>query len=431
MGSGGHNDEAGTAMTTACHDDVAVCTSSKVPPQQEEASANDEKMMNDTTVLTLAVRQERQRQAQVANLREQGLVDDEMVSNTEEAGANIDETTTCDGDENTDSDPKQDTDSTEASSASDITQSPKQTAEDDPYAIAMNAARKAAIAAVGGTLVAVGAILAPLPTPGGILLAGAGLGVLSTEFEGAKKVLEAGKEKLVDLIDSLPPEEEELEGNKEEKEEGTKKPEEEEEGQEVALSESGGDNCLDGDASSVDAEELESCDTTSPITPPMQSPETTPTRIQKSFQTRARRIGRSIRPFLTDEDAPRRAMDEFQAKFNEMMDFSPKQQQERTEESSKSETASMVLRDDTGTLVAPSLSSVNVDVKSERNLVSSESANDERDLESSDKEAAVESNSPHTEGSTEPELSSSVVEPSSEAAVEEAGKHSAWSGYSL
>ena len=405
MGSGGHNDEAGTAMTTACHDDVAVCTSSKVPTQQEEAFANDEKMMNDTTVLTLAVRQERQRQAQLAFLREQGLVDDDIVSTVAVTGVSSSQTRTCDGDANTDGEPKQDAGSSDASSTSDITQSPKQTAEGDPYATAMSAARKAGIAAAGGTLVAVGAILAPLPTPGGILLAGAGLGVLSTEFEGAKKVLEAGKEKLVDLIDSLPPEEEEEEGKKKEKEE-TKKAEEEEEGQEVALSESGGDNCVDGDVSSVDVEGVEPCDRTTPTTSPPLSPETTPIRIQKSFQNRARRIGKSIRPFLTDEDAPRRAMDEFQAKFNEMMDFSPKQQEKSSGESSNSpEDASMVLQDDSVTLAAPSLSSYNEDVKNELNLVLSEDANVERVVESSDKDAAVESIDPHTEFSTEPDLS--------------------------
>jgi uncharacterized protein (TIGR02611 family) len=42
------------------------------------------------------------------------------------------------------------------------------------------------VGAVGGTTVALGVVMIPLPGPG-VLVAAGGLGILATEFEGAKK----------------------------------------------------------------------------------------------------------------------------------------------------------------------------------------------------------------------------------------------------
>eukprot|EP00957_Ditylum_brightwellii_P099983 7619569-Ditylum_brightwellii.AAC.1 len=48
-------------------------------------------------------------------------------------------------------------------------------------------ARKAGIAFAGGSLVAVGVVLAPLPTPAGEALIVGGVGVLATEFPAAQR----------------------------------------------------------------------------------------------------------------------------------------------------------------------------------------------------------------------------------------------------
>ena len=47
-------------------------------------------------------------------------------------------------------------------------------------------AYRVGVGAVGGTTVAIGVVMIPLPGPG-ILVAAGGLGILATEFEGAKK----------------------------------------------------------------------------------------------------------------------------------------------------------------------------------------------------------------------------------------------------
>jgi hypothetical protein len=46
--------------------------------------------------------------------------------------------------------------------------------------------KKGAVAALGGTMVGVGLIMIPLPTPFGVAVASSGMAVLGTEFEGAK-----------------------------------------------------------------------------------------------------------------------------------------------------------------------------------------------------------------------------------------------------
>lgn len=50
--------------------------------------------------------------------------------------------------------------------------------------------RKGAVAAVGGTMVGVGLIMIPLPTPFGVVVASSGMMVLGTEFDGAKEMHE-------------------------------------------------------------------------------------------------------------------------------------------------------------------------------------------------------------------------------------------------
>lgn len=62
------------------------------------------------------------------------------------------------------------------------------------YDTPMGMLRKGAVAAVGGTLVGVGLVMIPLPTPFGAVVASSGLAVLGTEFEGAKEM----NERLVD-----------------------------------------------------------------------------------------------------------------------------------------------------------------------------------------------------------------------------------------
>jgi len=243
---------------------MAPLTNAELTPLKEELK------MDDDAAISLALRQKRQQEAQLAFLKEQGLSKGEK-DEKEEQVEDIKE-------ESADS-PK---DSCEAAKAS--TEEATSEAKADVYTQARNAARKAGVAAAGGTLVAVGAILTPLPTPGGILLAGAGLGVLSTEFESAKKVLDCGKEKLVGLIDSIPEEEDNIEV------------------EEISM------------VDSQDSEDSVFSDVSRTTTISRASSTVSQKGdVRASIQGRARRIGKSIRPFLTDEDAPRQAMEELNA----------------------------------------------------------------------------------------------------------------------
>ena len=234
----------------------------------------DGEMRMDDTTISLAVRQRRQREAQIAFLRDKGIIKNEYDVKEDYADYPED---FCQA--------KELVVPREAKELALPEEEPKQ---EDAYTVAVNAARKASVAAAGGALVAVGAILTPLPTPGGILLAGAGLGVLSTEFECAKRALDTGKEKLVHLIDSIP-EEENIQDDTE---------------KESSLTES-----KDGDD---DASALSG----NPKMAPTKSSSTASNKgeVRASIEDHARRIGKSIRPFLTDEDAPRRAMEEMNAK---------------------------------------------------------------------------------------------------------------------
>jgi uncharacterized protein (TIGR02611 family) len=56
-----------------------------------------------------------------------------------------------------------------------------------------DAVRKAAVAVTGGTLVATGVVLMPLPGPG-TLIAFVGLGVLGSEFPAARRLLERSRQ---------------------------------------------------------------------------------------------------------------------------------------------------------------------------------------------------------------------------------------------
>jgi hypothetical protein len=259
------------------------------PLTNAEASTKPEGVLNSTmnmpddASLSIALRQKRQQEAQLAFLREHGLIKEYTVKEehaVEVCAESLD----------------QDSCQAEAIQAQESISEAQ-----DMYTQAMNAARKVGIAAAGGTLVAVGAILTPLPTPGGILLAGAGLGVLSTEFECAKKVLDTGKTKLVDLIDSIPDEEEDTE--------------------EIVMK------------GSLDSEDSTTSESTSKTSISRSSSTVSQkNEVRASLEDRARRIGKSIRPFLTDEDAPRQAMEELNAstkravlaasgKINEFVNF--------------------------------------------------------------------------------------------------------------
>mmetsp|Transcript_25002 Transcript_25002/g.40957 ORF Transcript_25002/g.40957 Transcript_25002/m.40957 type:complete len:437 (-) Transcript_25002:133-1443(-) len=74
--------------------------------------------------------------------------------------------------------------------------------------------RKGAVAAVGGTMVGVGLVMIPLPTPFGAVIASSGLAVLGTEFkeakdmndrliEGAKGTVKLARDRIVSRIESM------------------------------------------------------------------------------------------------------------------------------------------------------------------------------------------------------------------------------------
>lgn len=76
--------------------------------------------------------------------------------------------------------------------------------------------RKTSVAVAGGTMVGVGLVMIPLPTPFGAVVAGSGMAVLGTEFPAAQRVLDKTCSKVADAIErSISHEEEaqeELEG---------------------------------------------------------------------------------------------------------------------------------------------------------------------------------------------------------------------------
>uniref|UniRef100_A0A7S1BTB6 Uncharacterized protein n=1 Tax=Corethron hystrix TaxID=216773 RepID=A0A7S1BTB6_9STRA len=63
-------------------------------------------------------------------------------------------------------------------------------------------ARRAGAALAGGALCAVGSVLTPLPTPGGLLFIGAGMMVLGTEFPQAQKAMDRALTGLENVIEN-------------------------------------------------------------------------------------------------------------------------------------------------------------------------------------------------------------------------------------
>lgn len=258
----------------------------KIPPLTEPEISTKE-MNQDASSISLALRQRRQQEAQLAFLKEQGLAKED--TDLEKDNALEGSKDECEVKELSVTEKQ---DSTRDSDAAQEETTEEET--NDVYSSFASGARKAGVAAAGGTLVAVGALLTPLPTPGGILLAGAGLGVLSTEFEGAKKVLDSGKEKLVNLIDSIP---------------------EEENSQEETEVEICNKESEDSEEDAVSVVSVKSTSSKTAATTISRSSSTVSQKgeVRASIEGQARRIGKSIRPFLTDEDAPRQAMEDLNA----------------------------------------------------------------------------------------------------------------------
>jgi hypothetical protein len=64
--------------------------------------------------------------------------------------------------------------------------------------------RKARVAIVGGTMVGVGLVMIPLPTPGGWIVATAGMMHLGQEFPAAQRILNTTKEKVLGAFQKKP-----------------------------------------------------------------------------------------------------------------------------------------------------------------------------------------------------------------------------------
>merc|ERR1712113_498312 len=62
-------------------------------------------------------------------------------------------------------------------------------------------ARKAGVAIGGGALTTLGLVMIPLPTPFGVVVAGADMAVLGTEFPEAQAVLDKTRDVVVDVIE--------------------------------------------------------------------------------------------------------------------------------------------------------------------------------------------------------------------------------------
>jgi len=75
--------------------------------------------------------------------------------------------------------------------------------DDSQPKTALDYARKTGVAVAGGSLVAVGAVLIPLPIPAGCIVVGVGMAVLGKEFPAAQGVLDSAKDGLVNAKDGL------------------------------------------------------------------------------------------------------------------------------------------------------------------------------------------------------------------------------------
>jgi hypothetical protein len=123
--------------------------------EKKELGANDKpEEEKEEERLSLERRQQRQKQAQLAFLKDQGLFQNEDTTTNDDGMVIVNHGLQDD------------------SPSLDGTTVEEEPSPLDAFAQAKIAARKAGVAAAGGALVAVGAVLTPLPTPGGILLAG-------------------------------------------------------------------------------------------------------------------------------------------------------------------------------------------------------------------------------------------------------------------
>mmetsp|Transcript_49829 Transcript_49829/g.97479 ORF Transcript_49829/g.97479 Transcript_49829/m.97479 type:complete len:417 (-) Transcript_49829:559-1809(-) len=158
-------------------------------------------------------------------------------------------------------------------------------------------ARRAGTAIAGGTLCVVGSIMAPLPTPGGVIVIGAGMMVLGTEFPAAQKVMDRAVGGLVNVIEN-----DADDGNDKNKNSAT-------------ANEGGTQNKSEGDQNRIKEEEertnsvpLSKDESKREATQSEKSEEATPTprnfesvakrvnehRATRMLKTRARSIGRTV-----------------------------------------------------------------------------------------------------------------------------------------
>jgi Putative transmembrane protein (PGPGW) len=86
-------------------------------------------------------------------------------------------------------------------------------AEDSSYSSPF---RKAFVAVTGGTMVVVGLVMIPLPTPGGWIVATAGMMHLGQEFPAAQRILDATKERVLGAFQKKPKNESESKTSEEE-----------------------------------------------------------------------------------------------------------------------------------------------------------------------------------------------------------------------
>mmetsp|Transcript_19201 Transcript_19201/g.31887 ORF Transcript_19201/g.31887 Transcript_19201/m.31887 type:complete len:244 (+) Transcript_19201:124-855(+) len=93
-----------------------------------------------------------------------------------------------------------------------------QAPEEKPKESVKDWVRKTSIAVAGGTMVGVGLIMIPLPTPFGAVVAGGGMAVLGTEFPAAQRVLDQTCNKFADVIERSLPKDDDNDTDKEEKE---------------------------------------------------------------------------------------------------------------------------------------------------------------------------------------------------------------------
>ena len=223
-----------------------------------------------TEKISLAERQRQQRQAQLEFLQRKGLLQEWNLRDEDETNSQEDETSVATDDAQSLTEALQGTTEEEA-----VVE--QKAPEMSMAARVAAAARKTGVAVVGGSLVTAGAILAPLPTPGGVLLAGAGLSVLGTEFDGAKQVLDAGKSQLVRVIDSIASKEAKAETDSES------------EAATIQQNQSVDDNTTDGARTTASVDKK-----------PVRN-------LFAKMRTQAHRLGQNIRPHLVggDEQATR------------------------------------------------------------------------------------------------------------------------------